>query len=184
MAFLLEYFCPLFSSLCSQSGHAVQKNRRKITGWAVSRLNLIKGRSAFKCLLFPQAKRLWASLLQPVRPAQTPLPLDAINIERIPWPALPSYNNGVRTKVNALNLISVLVIFNGVVMQGKGDINEEGGSRSGERLVVSGGLRRKKNSLLVSINSMSCLIFFNPPRLFSLPSCANMKLGKTNEKAS
>lgn len=109
------------------------------------RPNLIKGRSAFKCLLFPWAKRLWASQLLPVRPAQTPPPLDAINIERIPWPAPPSYNNTVGTKVNALNLISVLVIFNGVVMQVKGDRNVEGGSRSGERLVVSGGLGRKQN---------------------------------------
>lgn len=81
------------------------------------RLNLIKGRNAFKCLLFPWAKHSWASSLLPVRPAQTPPPLDAINIERIPRPALPSYNNSVRTKVNALNLISVLVIFNGVEMQ-------------------------------------------------------------------
>lgn len=62
----------------------------------------------------------FVGLSTPVRPAQTPPPLDAINIERIPWPALPSYNNSVRTKVNALNLISVLVIFNGVVMQAKG----------------------------------------------------------------
>lgn len=77
--------------------------------------------------------------------AQTPPPLDAINIERIAWPALPSYNNSVRTKVNALNLISVLVIFNGVVMQVEGGGDVEGGSRSGERLVVSGGLGRKQN---------------------------------------
>lgn len=109
------------------------------------RLNLIKGRNAFKCLLFPWAKCLWASPLLPVRPAQTLPPLDAINIERIPWPALPSYNKSVRTKVNALNLISVLVIFNGVVMQVKGDRNVEGGSRSAERLVVSRGLGRKQN---------------------------------------
>lgn len=108
------------------------------------RLNLIKGRSAFKCLLFPWAKRLWASPLSPVRSAQT-LPLDAINIERIPWPALPSYNNSVRTKVNASNLISVLVIFSGVVMQAEGGSNVKGGSRSGERLLVSGGLGRKQN---------------------------------------
>lgn len=104
-----------------------------------SRRNLIKGRSAFKCLLFPRAKRLLASLLSPMRSAQTPPPLDAINIERLPWPALPSYNNSVRTKVNALNLISVLVIFNEVVMHAKGGRDVEGGSRSGERLVVSGG---------------------------------------------
>lgn len=91
------------------------------------KLNQIKGRSAFKCLLFPWAKRLWASLLLPVRPAQTPPPLDAINIERIPWPALPSYHNSVRTKVNALNLISVLVIFNGVLMQAEGYGYVEGG---------------------------------------------------------
>lgn len=97
------------------------------------RLNLIKGRSAFKCLLFPWAKRLWASPLSPMRPAQTPPPLDAINIERIPWPALPSYNNSVRTKVNALNLISVLVIFNGVVMQVKGGRDVEGGAAGLQR---------------------------------------------------
>lgn len=103
------------------------------------RPNLIKGTNAFKCLLFPQAKRLCppppSPPLSPMRSAQTPSSLDAINIERAPWPALPSYNNSVRTKVNALNLISV----NGVVLQaeGGGDVGE--GGRSGERLVVSGG---------------------------------------------
>ena len=62
-------------------------------------------------------------------PAQTPPSLDAINIERICWPALPSYNDNVRTKVNTLNLISVLVIFNRVVMQAKGGRNVQGGQR-------------------------------------------------------
>lgn len=65
-------------------------------------------------------------------PAQTPPPQDAINIERILWPALPSYNNSVRTKVNALNLISVLVIFDGVAMRAKGCRDAERG-RSLER---------------------------------------------------
>lgn len=55
---------------------------------------------------------------------------------------LHSYNNSVRTKVNALNLISVVVIFIGDVMQVRGGGNVEvGGSRSGERLVVNGGSR-------------------------------------------
>lgn len=94
--------------------------KRSVGEQSYCSLNLIKGRGAFKCLLFPWAKRLWASLLSPVHPAQTPPPLDTINIERIPWPALHSYNNSVRTKVNALNLISILVIFNGVVMASKG----------------------------------------------------------------
>lgn len=71
-----------------------------------------------------------------MRSAQTPPPLDAINIERVPW---LSYNNNVRTKVNALNLISVLVIFNGVVMQAKGGRDVEGSSRYGERWGISGG---------------------------------------------
>lgn len=62
-----------------------------------------------------------------------------------PGPAPLSYNNSVRTKVNALNLISVLVISNGVVMQVKGGGNMEEGSGSEKRLVVSGGLGRKQN---------------------------------------
>lgn len=75
----------------------------------------------------PRGKNVCGPLhSRPVRLAQTPPPLDAINIERLPWPALPSYNNSVRTKVNALNLISVLVIFNGVVMHAKGGRNVEG----------------------------------------------------------
>ena len=41
----------------------------------------------------------------------------------------PSYNNSVRTKVNASNLISVLVIFNGVAMQAEGGSNVEGGQQ-------------------------------------------------------
>lgn len=85
-----------------------------------------------------------------MRPAQTAPPPDAIIIERVPRPALPpSYNNSVRTKVNASNLISVLVIFNGVVMHAKaGHKRFYGwGSRSGEELVVIGGgeLGQKQN---------------------------------------
>lgn len=68
----------------------------------------------------PPGEHPQASPLSPKPPAQTSPPQDAINIERIPWPAPLSYNNSVRTKVNALNLISVLVIFNGVVMQAQG----------------------------------------------------------------
>lgn len=54
-------------------------------------------------------------------PAQNPPPQDAINIEWIAWPA----PHIITTKVNALNLISVLIIFNGVVLQVKGGRNVE-----------------------------------------------------------
>lgn len=80
----------------------------------------------------PGRNVLWASPLSRQKPAaQTPPPRDAINIERILWPALPSYNNRVRTKVNALNLISVLVIFDRVVM--RRDAEMQRGARSLER---------------------------------------------------
>lgn len=130
-----------------QSGHGTlnRMKERSLEEQSYCGLNLIKGRSAFKCLLFPWAKRLWASQLLPAHPAQTPPPLDAINIERIPRPALLSYNNSVRTKVNALNLISVLVIFDGVAMQAKGGRNVKGGIRARERLVVCRGLGWKQN---------------------------------------
>lgn len=65
--------------------------------------------------------------LAPTAPAKTHPPPDAINIERAHWPSLPSYSNSVRTKVNALNLISVLIRFNGVVMQGGVETSVGGG---------------------------------------------------------
>ena len=125
------YFIHLFP----QPGHLSQGTllkalkERPLGEQSYCRLNLIKGRNAFKCLLFPWAKRLWASPLPPVHPAQTPPPLDAINIERKPGPALPLYHNSVRTKVNALNLISVLVIFNEVAMPAMGGGDVEGGQQ-------------------------------------------------------
>lgn len=41
-------------------------------------------------------------------------------LSRYPGLRSPSYNNNVRTKVNALNLISVLVIFSEVALQVRG----------------------------------------------------------------
>lgn len=54
-------------------------------------------------------------------------------------PSRPLYNISVTTKVNALNLICVLIISNGVETQAEGDRNVEGGGRSEGRLVVGGG---------------------------------------------
>lgn len=99
--FYSSLFLSPFPGRLSQGTPLKRIKERSLGEQSYCRLNLIKGRSAFKCLLFPWAKRLWASPLSPMRPAQTPLLVDAINIERIPWPALPSYNNSVRTKVNA-----------------------------------------------------------------------------------
>lgn len=74
-------------------------------------------------------------LLQQAAQTQSQPPPDVINIERAHWPSLPSFNNSVRTKVNALNLISVLICFNGVVMQARGKQRE--GDEGRERLVIN-----------------------------------------------
>lgn len=75
-------------------------------------------------------------LLRQAAQTQPQPPPDAINIERqAHWPSFPSYNNSVRTKVNALNLISVLICFNGVVMQARGKQRE--GDEGRERLVIN-----------------------------------------------
>lgn len=100
--------CPFVAVVSVGPYERKQKNRSPGTRsccWP----NLIKGRSAFKCLLFPWAKHLGA---------QTPL--HEMQLILSGQPAWLLYNISVATKVNALNLISVLIISNGVVMQAEG----------------------------------------------------------------
>lgn len=79
-------------------------------------------------------------LLRQAAQTQPQPPPDAINIERqAHWPSFPSYNNSVRTKVNALNQISVLIRFSGVVMQGGGkqrEIGNQQGAWKEEKLIT------------------------------------------------
>lgn len=78
-------------------------------------------------------------LLQQAAQTQSQPPPDVINIERAHWPSLPSFNNSVRTKVNALNQISVLIRFSGVVMQGGGkqrEIGNQQGAWKEEKLIT------------------------------------------------
>lgn len=147
-----------FSQLLSVKAQCLTEWKGNLGEQSYCGLNLIKGRSAFKCPLFPWAKRSQAPLLSLLRPDQTP-PLDAINIERIRWPALLSFNNSVRTKVNARNLISVPICFNGVVMQAQGRSNGGGVGHGGGtgRLVVGGGARMEAKLItgLYKFNVMS-----------------------------